>query len=151
WNAAPEPRIERIGFTDDHGLQSYAHLVYPSDYHPGRRYPLVIVQYRSRGFLLGGTGGEYPIFAYAARGYFVMSVERPEARAQSERLSPRDFEHMLAFEGEEERMKLASLDGLIADVERRGLVDDNRIALTGMSDGAETLYWALRHRSFAAA
>lgn len=151
WNAGTAPRIERITFTDDHGLQSYAHLVYPRGYRPGRRYPMIIVQYRSRGFLRGGTGGEYPIFAYAARGYFVMSVERPEARALSETMSPHDFDHLLNFQGEEERMKLVSLDHLIAMVEHRGLVDDNAIAITGMSDGAETLYWALGHRTFAAA
>lgn len=151
WNDASSPRIERLEFTDDHGLQSYIHLIYPSDYQPGRRYPMVIVQYRSRGFLRGGTGGEYPIFAYAARGYFVMSVERPEARALSESMSPQAFDHLLNFEGEEERMKLVSLDHFIGEVARRGLVDPNAIAITGMSDGAETLYWALRHRSFAAA
>jgi dipeptidyl aminopeptidase/acylaminoacyl peptidase len=151
WNATTAPRIERITFTDDHGLQSYAHLIYPRGYRQGRRYPMVIVQYRSRGFLRGGTGGEYPMFAYAARGYFVMSFERPEATALSHTMSQRDFDHMLNFEGEEERMKLAALDGLIAEIERRGLVDDTRIALTGMSDGAETLYWALGRRSFAAA
>ncbi len=151
WNSAPSPHIERLEFTDDHGLQSYIHLVYPTGYQPGRRYPMVIVQYRSRGFLRGGTGGEYPIFVYAARGYFVMSVERPEAHALSERLSPQAFDHLLNFEGEEERMKLVSLDHFISEVERRGLVDPNAIAITGMSDGAETLYWALGHRSFAAA
>ncbi len=151
WNAGAQPRIERISFTDERGLQSYAHLVYPHGFAPGRRYPMVIVQYRSRGFLKGGTGGEYPIFAYASRGYFVMSVERPEGHAQAQQMSQQAFDHLLNFEGEEERMKLASLDGLIAEVERRGLVDDNRIALTGMSDGAETLYWAIGHRRFAAA
>lgn len=151
WNGAASPRIERITYTDDHGLQSYAHLVFPRGYRRERRYPMVIVQYRSRGFLKGGTGGEYPIFAYASAGYFVMSVERPEAHGQAQQMTPQAFDHLLNFEGEEERMKLASLDGLIAQVERRGLVDDNRIALTGMSDGAETLYWALGHRSFAAA
>lgn len=151
WNSAPPPRIERLEFTDDHGLQSYIHLVYPSGYRPGQRYPMVIVQYRSRGFLRGGTGGEYPIFAYAARGYFVMSVERPEAHALSERLSPQAFDHLLNFEGEEERMKLVSLDHFLSEVEHRGLVDPSAIAITGMSDGAETLYWALGHRTFAAA
>jgi dipeptidyl aminopeptidase/acylaminoacyl peptidase len=52
---------------------------------------------------------------------------------------------------EEERMKLASLDGLLGLAIDTGIVDPNRVAITGMSDGAETLYWALRDRHFAAA
>ena len=44
---------------------------------PGKRYPLVVVQYQTRGFLRGGTGDEYPIQAFANRGYAVLSVQRP--------------------------------------------------------------------------
>lgn len=151
WGRLSFPHIERIAFRDGEGYESYAHLVFPYDYEPGRAYPLVIVQYRSRGFLRGGTGGEYPIFPLAARGYFVMSVERPEAVDLGATLSRQEFEELMFVGDGEERIKLRSIDGLIDAVVRRGLVDPDRIAITGMSDGAETLFWALRERRFAAA
>src|SRR3546814_4567827 len=44
---------------------------------PFLSYPLVVVQYDTRGFLRGGTGDEYPIQALAASGFAVLSVSRP--------------------------------------------------------------------------
>ena len=40
---------------------------------------MVVVQYDTRGFLRGGTGDEYPIQAFANRGYAVLSFRRPQA------------------------------------------------------------------------
>src|SRR3546814_15978540 len=45
----------------------YGDLVYPVGYEPGRRYPMVIVQYRTKGFLRGGIGDEVPIQTLAGR------------------------------------------------------------------------------------
>src|SRR3546814_3563140 len=53
----------------------YGDLVYPVGYEPGRRYPMVIVQYRTKGFLRGGIGDEVPIPTLAVRGYFILSVD----------------------------------------------------------------------------
>lgn len=151
WGRLVLPPIERLRFEDTSGLRSYAHLVFPAGYETGRLYPMVIVQYRSRGFLRGGTGGENPIFPLAARGYFVLSVSRPEPTERSREISRAELHRELYVGDEEERMKLDSLDGLIAQLTARRLVDPNRIAITGMSDGSETLFWMLRRRTFAAA
>ncbi|MBL8544845.1 MAG: Atxe2 family lasso peptide isopeptidase [Hyphomonadaceae bacterium] len=151
WRRFALPRVERLAFEDERGLQSYAHLVYPSDYVAGQRYPTIIVQYRSHGFLNAGVGGEYPIFPAAAQGYAVLSLERPEPRLREQQISRAELDHEMLIGDEEERMKLASLDGLLALAVDSGVVDPDRVAITGMSDGAETLYWALRDRHFAAA
>lgn len=151
WPRFSFPPIERLLFRDSAGLESHAHLVFPAHYVEGGVYPMVIVQYRSRGFLRGGTGGEYPIFPLAARGYFVLSVGRPDPTARSAEIPRAELDRELYVGDEEERMKLDSLDGLIAQVTARSLVDPDRIAITGMSDGAETLFWMLRRRDFAAA
>lgn len=151
WQSFSLPRIERLSFEDERGLQSYAHLVFPSDYVAGQRYPTIIVQYRSHGFLNAGVGGEYPIFPAAARGYAVLSLERPEPRLREQQISRAELDREMLIGDEEERMKLASLDGLLQLAINAGVVDPNRVAITGMSDGAETLYWALRDRHFAAA
>lgn len=151
WSRFARPRIERIDFTDQRGLESYAHLVYPAGYRRGRRYPLVIVQYRSHGFLRGGTGGDYPIYAYATRGYFVLSVERPDDLVRQTQVDPTTFFVEQNLSGEENRMKLDAIDAFLAELEQRRLIDTEQIAITGLSDGSETLYLALLRRHFAAA
>lgn len=151
WARFTLPHIDRLFFEDERGLQSYAHLVYPADYVAGRAYPTIIVQYRSKGFLRGGVGGEYPIFPAAAAGYAVLSIERPDPVVREQIITRAELDREMMIGDEEERMKLVSLNGLIELAVGTGVVDPARIAITGMSDGAETLYWALRDRRFAAA
>lgn len=151
WSRFTRPRVERIDFTDQRGLESYAHLVYPAGYRRGRRYPLVIVQYRSHGFLRGGTGGDYPIYPYAARGYFVLSVERPDDFVRQTQVDADTYFVEQNLSDEEDRMKQEALDAFLSGLERLGLIDPRRIAITGLSDGSETLYRALLRRHFAAA
>lgn len=152
WGEFALPRVERIDVHDRFDNEAYAHLVYPMDFNTERRYPLVIVQYRSRGFLRAGTGGEYPILALSARGYFVLSVDRPEPRALNARFRAQDVQRQAELDNSENEMKQSALEALLAIVSERGRVDPARIGITGMSDGAETVYWALgRSRAFAAA
>src|SRR3546814_2311142 len=60
-------RVERMRWKNVYGIESFGDLVLPVEYKPGTRYPLVIVQYESSGFLRGGTGDEYPIQDFASR------------------------------------------------------------------------------------
>src|SRR3546814_7367490 len=60
---------------------------------PFLSYPLVVVQYDTRGFLRGGTGDEYPIQALAASGFAVLSVSRPIDYATSIARAGRSEEH----------------------------------------------------------
>jgi dipeptidyl aminopeptidase/acylaminoacyl peptidase len=133
------PRVERIDFTDAEGNESYAHLVYPLNYRRGRSYPAVIVQYHSRGFLRGGVGNETPILPLSARGYFVISVERPEFRLRAARLTAAEVQRETELDGSERRAKREALDAFIAHAVARG-ADPARIGITGLSDGAETVY-----------
>lgn len=151
WDRFARPRVERIDYTDARGLESYAHLVYPAGYRRGQRYPLVIVQYRSQGFLRGGTGGDYPIYPYATRGYFVLSVERPDDLVRQTQVNADTYFVEQNLSDEENRMKQDALDAFLSQLERRGLIDPERIGITGLSDGSETLYRALLRRHFAAA
>src|SRR3546814_4960328 len=51
-------RVERLNWLNAENVPFYGDLVYPVGYEPGRRYPMVIVQYRTKGFLRGGIGDE---------------------------------------------------------------------------------------------
>jgi dipeptidyl aminopeptidase/acylaminoacyl peptidase len=153
WARRTFPRVERLDAINPSGEASFAHLAYPLGYVSGRRYPLVIVQYRSRGFLRGGTGGEYPILPLSARGYFVLSVDRPEDVARARTMTSNELLVAAELDGSEHAMKAAAIERFISELELRGLIDPDRIAITGMSDGAETLFHLLltSDRRFAAA
>ncbi len=143
WDVKALPAIERLNVSDKYGEDSFAHLVHPLNYRKGQTYPLVIVQYRSRGFLRGGTGGEYPIFAYARAGYFVLSVDRPEPRALLARARWPEVQRDTELSHREQISKQSALVALIEQLTARGLIDKNRIAITGLSDGAETVFYGI--------
>lgn len=140
WAEMALPRIDRLDVIDSDGNRSFAHLVYPLNWRPGRPMPLVVVQYRSRGFLAGGTGGEYPILPFSARGYGVLSVDRPEVERLAQSLSSVETQRLTELSGEEIAIKTAAIDAMLAYLERTRRLRSDRVALTGMSDGAETVY-----------
>lgn len=140
WRSISMPRIERIEHTDGEGNQSFAQLVYPLNYRRGRSYPLVIVQYRARGFLNAGTGGETPIFPLSARGFFVLCVERPEFTERARRLSYLELARETELDGSENRIKRDDILSYVSALTSRRLIDPERIAITGLSDGAETVF-----------
>lgn len=145
WRERALTPVERLDVLDERGNQSFAYLVYPSDYIAGQAYPAVIVQYRARGFLNAGVGGEYPIHAFTACGYFVFAVERPEQIELQQRLPVGEFMRQTELDHSEQTTKLWAIERQIDMAVSRGLVDPSRIAITGLSDGAETLYWGLTH------
>ena len=153
----PNPHLQNIPFTrvrelelsDKFGNDAIGHLVYPADYDSSVRYPLVIVQYRSRGFLRGGVGDEYPVHALAAEGFFVLSFERPDDMSIRRRFNYANPDDMLAGEilewdgfYEKERA-LSTLVSVVDQLVLEGVVDADRVAITGLSDGAETVQYAL--------
>jgi len=140
WHEVRLPRIERLEYVDTDGNESFAQLVYPEGYRRGRRYPLVIVQYRALGFLNAGTGREAPIFPLAAQGHFVLSVDRPEFRLRESHTPARQLERDIELDGSESRSKREANLHYIAELNDRGLIDMQRLAITGMSDGAQTLF-----------
>lgn len=144
-------RVERLEQRNSFGLESFADLVLPVGYVAGTRYPLVVVQYSSGGFLRGGTGDDYPIQAFANRGFAVLSIDKPISvgalRAtdylEGDRINLKDFA--------DRRSVLESLEIAVKAVIDRGIADPGRIGITGFSDGASTAGFALLHsRLFAA-
>jgi dipeptidyl aminopeptidase/acylaminoacyl peptidase len=145
-------RVERLHFRNAFGIESVADLVFPVGYRAGIRYPMVIVQYDTRGFLRGGTDDEYPIQAFANRGYAVLSFKRPQTVSSKtakdfEQLGRQDLEHFA-----DRRNVQSSLETAIKLVIDRGIADPARIGITGLSDGSTTVEWELIHsKLFAAA
>lgn len=146
--------VERIEWKEVSGTDAIGHLVYPKGYVEGQRYPLVIVQYRSDGFLRGGVGNEYPIHPLASEGFFVLSFDRPEKHDVAAKISdPWEFErHHWGKKIWERESALSALEAVIEDLVDKALIEPSQVGITGLSDGAETVWYAMIHsEKFAAA
>jgi dipeptidyl aminopeptidase/acylaminoacyl peptidase len=130
---------ERIAGVNRYGEEWFGHVVKPLDYHPGQRYPLIITTYRSGDyFLLGASGNENPIQLYAAHGFVVLSFDIGRLRRRREH----DFaDRLLDWESPTESMVQAI--ELLVD---GGLVDRDRIGISGFSHGAEIVEYAISQR-----
>lgn len=140
-------KTERLHFRNAMGSETIADLVMPVGYRVGQKVPMVVVQYETRGFLRGGTDDEYPIQAFANRGYAVFSFKRPQLAST---LNAKDYdevgrENLKQFA--DRKNVQASLDAGIRLVVDRGIADPGRIGITGLSDGSTTVEWALMHSS----
>lgn len=151
WEPNPEfanidlGRVERLHWRNEAGREGWGDLVLPPGYRAGTRLPLVVVQYHSDGFLRGGVGNEYPIFAFAARGFAVLSVERaPYVAADLAGIESWDEFNAAGLRNwAERRNQLSSLLAGVDMVVERGIADRARIGITGLSDGASTARFAL--------
>ena len=145
------PFIEKIVTTDSEGFPAHAHLVYPYDYDESKTYPLVIVQYVSRGFLRGGVGDEFPIFPLARNGFFVLSFNTPDGdymQLEGDRLRLQiEYFNYLFIDQQPVRTLENLIDGLVS----RRLVDSSSIGISGISHGASVLETALLRRNYGAA
>jgi dipeptidyl aminopeptidase/acylaminoacyl peptidase len=146
-------RVERMQITDAYGARLFADLVYPVGHRRGAKYPLVVVQYDSRGFLRGGTGDEYPIQALAGRGVMVLSMNRPVATAYApDARTGIDIDRANLKGFTLRRAVHSGIVGAIGRLVARGLVDPTKVGLTGLSEGSSAVQWALIHDTrFAAA
>lgn len=139
------PRIERFEWQLDEravalGYPGTAHgyIIYPPDFDPSRKYPVIICPYRSRGFIRGDGGDEQPMLAYAEAGFVVINSEFPvpwgadsrtgRAQQRASLWSRDSFAHLYILADSTFR----ALDA----VERRGFVDSSRIGIGGVSQGA---------------
>ncbi|MDG2535240.1 Atxe2 family lasso peptide isopeptidase [Sphingomonas sp. HITSZ_GF] len=138
-------QVERLRSRNSFGMESFADLVLPVGYVPGQRYPLVVVQYNSRGFLRGGTGDDYPIQAFANRGFAVLSFDRPRSVGFKSTTDPVEAERINLKDFADRRSVLEAIESPVRLAIERGIADPARIGMTGLSDGASTVQYALLH------
>ncbi len=141
-------RVQRLRFRDSNDLEGLADLVLPPDHRPGQKHPLVVVQYRTDGFLRGGTGDEVPIHVLANRGFAVLSFARPFPPPPKVR--PRTDEELIRqnrIDWAGRREVQASLEAAVQLAIKSGAVDPERMGISGFSDGLSTVQWALINSS----
>lgn len=136
-------RVERLQWVNSFGIESFGDLVYPTNYIAGQRYPTIVVQYQSRGFLRGGTGDEVPIQPLANRGFAVLSTQNPSflpliAGAKT----PNEADAALLKDFAGRRSILSSIETAIRSLVDRGIVDGGHVGISGLSDGSTTVQFA---------
>lgn len=141
-------QVRRFRFRNNFGIESHADLILPPDHMPGQKHPLVVVQYASVGFLRGGTGDEFPIQLLAAKGFAVLSFSRPEPTAD---IMPARTELELMQRSSrnwsDRRNVQSSLEMAMAQAIATGLIDAERVGISGFSDGGTAVQWALINSS----
>lgn len=132
-------KIERIEISSGVGVDTYANLHYPTNYQSGKKYPLVVVQYRPGGFARGGTGSENPIIPYSEAGFFVLdyglSEDWPDEGTSIERAT--------ASFHSRQPINAFFLNAILDELSTAALIDRNRVAVTGFSAGANVIDYLL--------
>lgn len=129
---------KRIDVSNKYGDHFWGHLLLPLDYEPGKRYPLIITGYRDGDeFYRGGTGDEYPIQVFTANGFAVLNFDVGRARTSK----PGDFETAIL-------LWASPINGIKVSIEKlaeMGVIDSSRVAITGLSHGAEMVAYGISH------
>lgn len=137
-------QVQRLRYRDPNGLEGLADLVLPPGHRPGTKHPMVVVQYRTDGFLRGGTGDEVPIHVLANRGFAVLSFARPYPPPPP--TPPKTDDELVRtgrIEWKSRRVVQASLEAAVELAIKSGAVDSTRMGISGFSDGMSTVQWAL--------
>lgn len=144
--------VERLEWDNAFGVQTWGYLIKPLDYQPGKRYPLIIVQYRPRVCLRGGVGDEYPTHLFAANGFAVLCLNHPEnfdlyatAKTAFEVWKQEWTDNI------RQRQILSSMETIIDQLDHMGIIDPKRVGLTGLSAGSEAVQYSLINSSAFAA
>jgi len=130
----------RIEGVNRFGDRWFAHLVKPLNYEPGKRYPTILTTYRSgEYFLRGASGDENPIQVYAAQGFAVLSFDM--GRDRYAEIKSGDFQDFLVAESS----PIASMEMAIRKGVDMGVVDPERVGVSGYSRGTEQVAYAISH------
>ena len=137
--------VQSLNWSDAYGNPAYGHLVTRKAIESTPQ-PLVIVQYRSRGFLRGGIGDEYPILPLASLGFAVLRYSKPEDRdlwATTENvvdIAIREWAELYTV-----KRSLSALQTIISRLSADHMIDRKRVGITALSAGNNVKDYGLVH------
>jgi len=130
-------QMKSLHWTSD-GMKIQGWLMYPTDYDPGRRYPMVVVAH-------GGPAGSvhtgwpeafFNTFELSAHGYFVFNPNPRGSFGQGEKFTEGNVKD---FGYGDFRDIMAGVDEVVKTLP----VDNDRIGITGWSYGGYMTMWAV--------
>lgn len=130
-------RTEKILWTDRYGREVAGTLVLPPENDPEKRYPLVITNYRCGGFLMGGSADCAPEYMLAQSGIVALCIDYNDASPDTVDL-PSGYLGPARYE-----LAVAEYQGAIDLLDRRGLIDRQRVGITGFSFGSQAATYTL--------
>jgi dipeptidyl aminopeptidase/acylaminoacyl peptidase len=136
-NAQPRVRFYPI---EMRGQDVYGRLYLPLHYREATRYPIVFTQYYSGPGFVAATGDEVPIIPMAADDIAVFALQSSQLDLG---LANGDFR----LEISRLSRPLEAMEWVVRKLDAEGLVDRERVAVTGLSYGAESAmygYWRSR-------
>jgi hypothetical protein len=135
-------RVDEIAWKDSLGNEVKGGLYWPTDYVAGKKYPLIVQTHGwnpDRFWIDGPYTTAFAAQALAGKGFFVLQDDFPDW-------------HIWVTSKEAPRA-MASYEGAIDYLDRRGLIDRNRVGITGFSRTYWYVTYTLTHSKhhFAAA
>jgi hypothetical protein len=142
-------RVERMSGTLSNGKQWIAELMYPADYTPGTRYPLVIQSY------YGHIFGEEEFTLFGPWGILGMNLGPSEYAAypgqllatQNIAVLTLSVTHFASGSGQDDDYELA-FESLAQQLVASGIADPHKIALAGFSRNGHWVEFTLAHSKF---
>jgi dipeptidyl aminopeptidase/acylaminoacyl peptidase len=130
-------RVETVTWDGPDGFEQNGVLLYPPDYEEGRRYPLVLTIH---GGPMGASGEAFNTFnqILAARGWLVFS---PNYRGSS--TQGKVFQSAVVNDAGEGPGR--DVMSGVQVLKERGIVDENRVAVSGWSYGGYMTAWLTAH------
>jgi dipeptidyl aminopeptidase/acylaminoacyl peptidase len=139
-------KVETWTFKNKRGVVIDGFVVYPPDFDPARKYPLIVNYYGGTTPIERSFGGRYPHALYAAHGYVVYVPEPSGAIGYGQEFSAYHVNDWGEIAGEE------IIDGVTAFLAVHPFVDPKRVGCIGASYGGfMTMALTTKTSMFAAA
>jgi hypothetical protein len=141
-------RVRSFHWTMHSGDKMEGALYYPPDYVAGRRYPLVVQTHgysRDQFWPDGPFTTAYAAQPLASRGFLVLQI--PNANRYSDALTMAKEGALFGTAGESGYDE-DQIESAVEELDRRGLVDTDRIALSGFSRTVYQVLYTLTHPHF---
>ncbi|MGA9304261.1 MAG: hypothetical protein WBW31_02540 [Candidatus Sulfotelmatobacter sp.] len=141
-------RVQEITWKAGHGRELKGGLYWPPDYVPGKKYPLILQTHAwldNRFWMDGPWTTAFSAQALAGKGFFVLQV------AELTKRELLDWHIVETFN--EATLAMAAYESAIDDLDRKGLIDRNRVGIIGFSRTLWYVVYTLAHSKhpFAAA
>ena len=135
-------RVEEIRWKATDGHEVVGGLYLPPDYEPGVRYPLVIQTHgfnKDKFWIDGPFSSAFAAQPLAAKGIVVLQVGGSAQTGQGKNVTGTP---------EEGPREMAAYEGAIDHLDRRGLIDRDRVGITGFSRTVFKVGYTLTHSKY---